>query len=323
MSPLTALDLHVAYLVVVAVNVALMGLLLYLTGVLLRWRQPASLLVMITALGLMSVPQSIYQGQPTILIAVLTTGAFLLTQSGRSTAAAVLVAFAAAKPQYAVTAALPLLRARWRAVFPLAVAGFAVTLLPFLALGLGVLADYIDLVMGRGSDDLSNAEYSAHVLSWPGFLVGLTGSVQPFASVALTSISVGLFLLVLRQGDRYLTWSASILCALLILPHSHPQDWMLTVPAAAILLARPTSASLRNVTIGLLIAGYVAANTWVVASGVVYDGGRALYAVTPVTALLLAWLAVITLLERASGDKPAGLRLSEARQPPGRRLETL
>jgi hypothetical protein len=73
---------------------------------------------------------------------------------------------------------------------------------------------------------------------------------------------------------------------------------MLTVPAAAILLARPMHAKVHLVTMALLATTFIAVNSWMISSGIVYDGGRAFYAPTPMALLLLAWCAAIPVLER-------------------------
>jgi len=298
LSPLTFLDMHEAYVATVAINLAALAALLFLSGVTLKRKLGSVFFLSLTTFGYMPLVATIYHGQPTLVIAALTLGAFLLAQKGRTTVASLLVSLCAAKPQLAIAAALPLLRDRPRAVVPLALIGAAITLAPFAVLGAGAMADYFHLVSGRGGDDLAQADYASHVLSWPGFMVALTGSLQPVLSAALSLLTLVLLAIILRRGDRFLTWPASIVAILAVLPHSHPQDWMLTVPAAVIVLARPMHPSVRVATVGLLAVAYIAVNSWVFSSGIVYDGGRALYAPTPMALVLLGWFAALPLVER-------------------------
>jgi hypothetical protein len=187
---------------------------------------------------------------------------------------------------------------------PLAFLGAVLLLAPFALLGGGALFDYVHLVLGRGGDDLAEADYASHVLSWPGFMVALTGSLQPIAATVLSLFTLGLLALVLRHGDRFLTWPASLIAVLAVVPHSHPQDWMLTVPAAAILLARPMHSSARAVTVAVLALTFLAVNSWMFSSGIVYDGGRAFYAPTPMVLVLLTWLVALPALERGLRSLP-------------------
>ena len=307
LSPLTLLDMHTAFLVIVLINAVLLGVLLVLVGVALQWRKVPTFLISLATIGFVGVPTAIYNGQPTILIAILVMAAYLLMHRGRSTLAAMLLAVCAAKPHLAVAAALPVLRQKPQTVVPLAMFAAALTLVPFALLGFGALMDYVSLIFGRGGDDLADSNYTYRVLSWPGFFAALTGSSQPLAAIAMSLITLGLLVIVLREGDRFLIWPASMMALLSVLPHSHAQDWLIAVPAVVILLLRPMDATARAVTIGLLAIGYVAINSWLFEVEVAGDGGRAFYAPAPFVLLLLGWLAALPVLERRSANQPAAI----------------
>jgi len=298
LSPLTQLDIEDAYLVTVAINCGLLGLLLLLSGTILKWRQPATLFFGLCSLGFMAVPTSVYNAHPSILLAVLLMSAFILAQRGRTLIASLLVAFIAVKPQWALATGVSLVRHTPRASLPLVIFGAALVFLPFVLLGADALVDYVRLLRARGSDDLSNPDFARHALSWAGFLFAITGSTQAVASTLLSVASVAVFAVIWRRGDPSLTWTASILVVLIALPHSQPQDWILTVPAAAILLARPTTAPLRTWTAVLLSVGFAAANSTLVSREIVQDGGTAVYFGTLMAATLLVWCAALPLLER-------------------------
>ena len=297
LSPLTLLDMHEAFIATVAINVVALAVLLFLIGVALEWRKKTVFFVALATLGFLPLTPTIFHGQPTLLISMMVLAAFLLAQRGKTTIASLLVALCTAKPQLAIAAALPLVRQCSRAVTPLAIIGLTLTLAPFIFLGAGALYDYVLLVFGRGGDDLAEADYASHVLSWPGFMVALTGSLQPIAAALLSVVTLGLLATVLRHGDRFLTWPASIIALLTVVPHSHPQDWMLAVPAAVILLARPMHTKVHLVTMALLAMTFIAVNSWMISSGIVYDGGRAFYAPTPMAFALIAWCALLPVVE--------------------------
>jgi hypothetical protein len=131
---------------------------------------------------------------------------------------------------------LALWRRERRLVVP--VLGGAIVFLaaPFLILGPGVVLDYVQLVTLRGSGDLTNDTYGTALLSWSGFFVSLTGESQPVAWLLACLATIVLFAAVWWRAEATLGLVAAVLAALLVVPHSHFQDWILMAPVAAILL---------------------------------------------------------------------------------------
>jgi len=304
LSPLTLLDLHVAYLAAIAINVAATGALVFLLGGLFRWRHPHTMLVGAAVLGFVPTYWALYHFQPTVLIAVALTGAFMALEKGRGGLASAALMFALAKPQWLAASSAVAVRLRPRMALPLGGATIAVGFLPFLLIGPGSIADYVDLATSRGISDLSDVRYAAGLLSWPGFFWALSGDVQTEASLAMTALSLAAFALVLLRGDRYLSWTAAICTTLIAVPHSHAQEWILLAPAAAILLARPGPPSGFAVSAVLSVCAYLAVNSWLFARSAVLDGERSLYLATPAALLIVLWCAVLPLLERRRWSGP-------------------
>ena len=111
-----------------------------------------------------------------------------------------------------------------------------VLLLPFFIVGPSGLIDYIKLLLSRGEGDFADATFSEAVLSWPGFFRGLGGEPTPSATILMSAVTLLLFLGVRRRGNRDLRLSASVLTGLLVVPHSHPQDWITLAVVAALLI---------------------------------------------------------------------------------------
>jgi hypothetical protein len=84
------------------------------------------------------------------------------------------------------------------------------------------------------------------VISWSGFFRGLTSGPVPIAWLVMSALTLVLFILLLRYGDFELLPLGAALAMLLVVPHSHPQDWILLAPGAAFLLRRRDSATQRR-----------------------------------------------------------------------------
>jgi hypothetical protein len=248
----------------------------------------------------------VYQGQPTVLIAGLFCGAFLASESGRRVLASVLLVLIGLKPQWLPLPALALARRDPRSVPVMLAAGVVILVLPFALVGPGGLLDYISLVLDRGEGDLNSAGYSATNLSWGGFLTAITGSTQPALTVLLGLLTLGLFAAILRQGEPRLTWAGAALVTLLVLPHAHPQDWVMVAPAAALLLSYTRQPLLTAVSAAGLLAVYIAANNWPAAYADWETDGSAVYWVTLANLAVILWIIALPALTKRLEARSAG-----------------
>jgi uncharacterized membrane protein len=239
---------------------------------------------------------SLHHAQPTLLLSLLLLWGFLALRDGRHILAGILFACMALKPQWIFPGASAIRQAP-RLLPPLAVGAFVLVVLPFALLGPGAVVDYVKLVTGRGGDDISNPVYGGAVLSWAGFFRALTGEPQPVLWLLASILTLGVFWLVWRYGRLEAAIAGAVVVCLIVIPHSHPQDWLLIVPAAAILLSASWSALPYAGISGLLVATFVAANGWQSAQRRMDATGEAIFWVTVAAFALLVWLALVALYE--------------------------
>jgi hypothetical protein len=291
-APVTFLNVRDAYLVAVGLNVVLLAGLSVLLGFVVHWRMPHTLLLLLGLFAFSPVYFTIHHGQPTILIAGLMAAGYLALRNGRTLWAGLLLALTGVKPHWLLPSVTLL---RQRGLLLPFLGGCVVFLaLPFVVLGPGAVLDYIRLVLDRGDGDLTNATYGEALLSWSGFWRALTGEPQPalwlIASVATLAVYARIWL----KAGAAVSLAAAVPVFLLIVPHSHPQDWTLMVTAAAVLLSLRWS-PLALAGIGaLLFALLLGANQWIHETRAVEDGATRVYWVSLAAAALIAWLAVLT-----------------------------
>jgi hypothetical protein len=230
-------------------------------------------------------------------VALMLTCGYLALRNERYWLAGLALTFTGVKPHWLLPA-VALLKSEWRLRKPLVVSCAVVLALPFLWLGPAGIFDYVLLVTDRGQNDLNDSGFTTALLSWTGFFRAYTGQPQPqlwlFASLAT---GVAYLVIWLRAANSGLVLAASVLTALLVIPHSHPQDWILLAPVAAILLSlewRPVP--LAGIAAGLM-AVWLGANDWRSAQMEMDATGTATYWVTLAAAALLGWLAALTVFE--------------------------
>ncbi len=230
--------MHTAYVVVLSINVGAGVLLLYLLGRIMRWRQPATILL---GLGLFAFTPLYFvfqHAQPSLLLGVILASSFLFMERGAYKPSAVLLVFAGLKPQWLALPILVVAQRRRAALFWLAGAVVLVIIVPFVLVGEQGLRDYIKITLDRGGGDVTDIAFSSASLSWSGFLRALTGSPQPLLWGLMGLITLGTFILICLSGDSRTSAAAAILTTLLVVPHSHPQDWVVIAVAGAIALSR-------------------------------------------------------------------------------------
>jgi hypothetical protein len=131
-------------------------------------------------------------------------------------------------------------------------------------------------------------------LSWSGFFRALTGEPQPLLWLIASIATVVVYARVWLRSGSAVTLAAAVPTFLLIVPHSHPQDWTLMATAAALLLSLRWS-PIALIGIALLLFGLLlGANDWIYATRAVEQGETRVYWVSLAAAALLLWLAALT-----------------------------
>jgi hypothetical protein len=168
--------------------------------------------------------------------------------------------------------------------------------LPFVILGPGAVIDYIRLVLDRGDGDLTNSTYGQALLSWSGFWRALTGESQPLLWLLTSIATLAVYARIWLTAGAAVSLAAAVPTFLLIIPHSHPQDWTLMATSAALLLSLRWSPLGLAGTAALLLGVLIGANEWIHATRAVEDGASRVYWVSLAAAGLLVWLAALTLV---------------------------
>ena len=293
-TPVTFLDVRDAYLVAVWSNVVLLGGLAVVLGYVMRWRMPHTLLLLLGLFAFAPVYFTIHHGQPTILIAGLMAAGYLALRNGRAVWAGLLLSLTGIKPHWLLPA-LSLMRQRGLIV-PFLAGCFVFLALPFVILGPGALIDYIRLVLDRGDGDLTNSTYGEALLSWSGFWRALTGEPQPLLWLLTSIATLAVYARIWLTAGAAVSLAAAVPTFLLIIPHSHPQDWTLMVTSAALLLSLRWSPLGLAGTAALLLGVLIGANEWIHATRAVEGGATRVYWVSLAAAGLLVWLAALTLV---------------------------
>ena len=293
--PVTFLNVRDAFLVAVWLNVALLAGLAVVLGFVVRWKMPHTLLLVLGLFAFAPVYFTIHHGQPTILIAGLMAAGYMALRAGRDLWAGVLLAGTGVKPHWLLPA-FTLLR-RKGLIVPFLASCFVFLVLPFAILGPGAVIDYIRLVLDRGDGDLTNSTYGEALLSWSGFWRALTGESQPILWLAASLATLAVYARIWLKAGSAVSLAAAVPVFLLIIPHSHPQDWTLMAASAGILLSlRWSPVALAGIG-GLLLGLLIGANEWIHATRAVDEGETRVYWVSLAAAGLLVWLAVLTFVE--------------------------
>jgi len=302
-APLTLLSMKEAYVVAGVINLAAIACMAILIGRILGDRP---LTFAFLALGMMSFDPTyatFQGGQQSVLLSLAVGVAFLSLQEGSPGRRGLWMALVLVKPHFFPFNAASLLRLDQRAWRTMFIVGVLV-LVPFLLVGPAGIKDYLHITSTRAHLDTTKLPFATLVLSWPGFFAAWSrGDVSPYLVYAAAFVTLILFLIVLRRGDRFLLPMAAALATLIALPHSHIQDWFLLVPGAAFLMARPTHHALRFMNVCLLFLLYLAVNDWSGAFLRLMHSRSEIYWATPAAFVLLIWLVALPRVERMLEDR--------------------
>jgi hypothetical protein len=261
LAPLTLLELRAAFALTLLLNAAGLALLLLVLNRILSRRRLILALLALATITSVPVNYAFWHAQPTLFLATLAGLTYIALDSGGGVRSGLYWGLLAFKPHWLLAPATAAISRRARVLRPLLLTLVALAT-PFLLVGVDGCIDYLRLLLGRGQGDVVDANYSEAVLSWPGFFRGITGEPSSFGWLAMSALSLALVGLVLRFGRRSALPLASTLALLLVLPHSHPQDWVLIVPAAAIALRDESNALRLAITALLLVILHRALQEW-------------------------------------------------------------
>ena len=301
LAPLTLFDLHTAYLLSFLLNAAGTALLLGVVYLILR-RRP--LMFAFFAAGLLScqpLNYAFWHGQPHALPDGFSRLCLSPAKTGDRRCPPGLPGPALIlKPHWLVLPLLGRQRIERRTAVAAAL-GVCLLALPFLIVGPQGTLDYVRLLLGRGSGDVADESFAEAVLSWSGFFRGLTGDAQVGAGLVMVALTLLYYAAVRLRGDAAHLPLAAAATFLLVVPHSHPQDWIILVPGAAILLRSQTRPLEIGVTVLLLLGVALGLENW---SGL-RDRRDVIYWPTLFGFGLLVWLCVLAMLPKADKQPDA------------------
>jgi hypothetical protein len=302
LSPLTLIPVKVAFVLTWGINALGLALLL---RVLYRILQPNPGVFPWFAAGLLTsipVQYAFWHAQPTLFLAALCGLTFLAAEAGDAKRTGLFWALLSVKLHWLLAPALVLWRSP-RRVWAWLATGLAVLALLSAWVGPHAAIDYVRLVAGRGQGDIRDASFAEAVLSWSGFFRALDRVPDPLGWLIMSTITLALFAFISRRGDRELLPLGAALVVLLVVPHSHPQDWILLAPGAAYLLRRRFSPTHLAITVALLVFIYLGLENWAGLS----RRDQTVYWPTLAGFSMLAWLAVLSVLPSftIAGASPA------------------
>jgi glycosyl transferase family 87 len=302
LAPLTAFEMKTAFGLALIANVVGLIFLLAVVRRLLGNRNLAFALFAIGILTSQSLMYAFWHGQPTVFLAAL-LGVVYLDAGSHPRRAGIASALLFVKLHWIALPALTLPRLGRRLLLTFGIT-LCLMLAPFLLLGPHGIHDYLALVLGRGRGDLMDESFAEAVLSWSGFFRGLAGEPRPLPAFTMCGLTLALFA-VIRWKDRGGSLPlAGGLTLLLLGPHSHPQDWIMLVPAAAVLVREQRSATDIAVTALLLIAINLGLDNW----SHLRDRRDVVYWPTVFGFALLVWLACRAMLLRYGAGLTPRLR---------------
>ena len=265
LAPLTRLSFVESYLVWMAINLALLAVLLRLSW---RWLEtvPEALraVFLVCAVSVTAL-EVLLQGQVDLFVLAGFAGCYALLRAGRPFTAGSVLALALFKPHLAAAVVLLLLvKGQWRALAGFSVVGGVLLIVPALALGphlvveqVRPLVSFSDATTGRGLD--------AHMMiNIRGTVTSLTGSSNVWlwlpllALIAAVAFYVAVRIWSSRPALHPQSWALAFTLPLLYSPHVHVQSLVLLIAAAALYLVESQSSDRPVVEIKYVLYGLVA-----------------------------------------------------------------
>jgi hypothetical protein len=249
--PLSALPLNLSYVVWAAVQVALLGGLLWrlVTRVATDWSRDERVLLVAAAIAAPPLALALLQGSFSLLVTVALLEVYLALCAGGERAAAAWLVVASVKPQAVLTTGVALVAARrWRVVGTAAAVLLVLAVLATAVMGAGIWASYLRFLGDYiGSFDVFSVR--------PSVMWNLRGTLSLWAGpdpAAATASLINTIALAAQVAALVAvawlwrgTWDAgtpafalrfalTLVVGLLFSPHLNPHDDLLLVPAGAL-----------------------------------------------------------------------------------------
>jgi hypothetical protein len=273
--PLAALPLRTAYLVWGAVQVGLLGWLLWrlLTRVAGSWSRDERLLLLGASIAAPPLALALLQGSLSLLVAVALLEAYLALREGGVRGAVAGLVAASVKPQAVLTTGVALLVSRrWAVIGWSALVGLLLAASATVVMGVGIWAAYLRFLGDYvGSFDVFSVRPSVMwnlrgtltLLSGPELSAAQANLVTTLALAGQVAALAAVAWLWRARWDPErpsfaVRFSLTIVLGLLFSPHLNPHDDLLLVPAAAIAYGALRGGTIgRQVGVGMFAAPFL------------------------------------------------------------------
>jgi hypothetical protein len=304
-APLSSLSFAQSYFAWLAINVALLAVLVVAGW---GWLSPTPKTLRLAFLGgsaTIAFVIVVLNAQVDLFVVTGLISCYALLRSDRPFTAGAVLALALFKPHLAGGVVLLLLLTRqWRALAGFATVGIPLLTLPALLMaGPRLFIDQISLLVSytsTGTDYRVNAESMINIR---GPITALTGSssvwvwLPLFALIAGVAIFVAVSIWRERPALHPQSWALAFALPLLYSPHVHFQTIVLLLAAAGLYLVADQSTRTPRVTLEHLLLGFVAINAlWLLT--IAGFPLMAFYVMASYTVLARRWSDVATAAER-------------------------
>ena len=249
--PLTALPLNASYVAWAAVQLALLGWLLWrlLTRVAGDWSRDERTLLVAASIAAPPLALALLQGSFSLLVTVALLEVYLALRAGGDRAAAAWLVVASVKPQAVLTTGVALLAGRqWRVLGFAAIGMLVLVLAATVVMGVGIWSSYLGFIGDYvGSFDVFSVRPSVmwnlrgtlSLWSGPEIAAATASLINTIALVGQVAALVAVAWLWRGRWDAStpafaLRFSMTLVLGLLFSPHLNPHDDLLLVPAGAI-----------------------------------------------------------------------------------------
>ncbi len=264
-APLTRLSFVASYLVWLAINLALLGVLLRLSW---RWleRVPQTLRAIFLVCAVSTTAAKVLmQGQVDLFVVAGFTGCYALLRADRPFTAGSVLGLALFKPHLAAAVVLLLLvKGQWRAIGGFAAVGVPLLIGPALVLGPHLLVDQVRLLLSFTSTATDYGVVAHMMINIRGTVTSLTGSSNVWlwlpllALIAAVALYVAIRIWVSRPALHPQSWALAFALPLLYSPHLHIQSLVLLIPAAGLYLVDSQSSDRSIADVKYVLAGLIA-----------------------------------------------------------------